>query len=76
MDNDDKQVGHILSRREMLALIGAAGMAPLAGCAPSSPAATGTAAGAAAGSAGAGSAGGGVVAAGAVVVGAGSALCA
>lgn len=43
MDNDDQLVGRILSRREVLALIGAAGMAPLAGCAPAGPAATGTA---------------------------------
>lgn len=50
MDNDDQQVGRILSRREVLALIGGAGMAPLAGCAPASPAATGTAAGATAAS--------------------------
>jgi protocatechuate 3,4-dioxygenase beta subunit len=43
MDNDDQLVGRILSRREVLALIGAAGIAPLAGCAPAGPAATGTA---------------------------------
>jgi hypothetical protein len=49
MDNDDQLVGRILSRREMLALIGAAGMAPLAGCAPASPAATGAATGTTAG---------------------------
>ncbi|HRA21688.1 MAG TPA: intradiol ring-cleavage dioxygenase, partial [Anaerolineae bacterium] len=55
MDNDDQQVGRILSRREVLALIGVAGMAPLAGCAPASPTATGTAAGAAAGATAAGS---------------------
>ncbi len=33
MDNDDRQVGRILSRREVLALFGAAGAAVLAGCA-------------------------------------------
>lgn len=54
MDNDDRLVGRILSRREMLALIGVAGIAPLAGCAPVSPAATGTAAGAATGATAAG----------------------
>lgn len=54
MDNDDQLIGRILSRREVLALIGVAGMAPLAGCAPDSPAATGTAAGAATGATAAG----------------------
>ncbi|MCL5996535.1 MAG: intradiol ring-cleavage dioxygenase [Chloroflexi bacterium] len=34
MDNDDRQVGRILSRREILALFGAAGAAVLAGCVP------------------------------------------
>lgn len=33
MDNDDRQVGRILSRREVLALFGAAGAALVAGCA-------------------------------------------
>lgn len=32
MDNDDRQLGRILSRREVLALLGAAGAAMLAGC--------------------------------------------
>lgn len=34
MENDDRQIGHILSRREVLALLGAAGAAALAACAP------------------------------------------
>ena len=34
MENDDRQVGRILSRREVLALFGTAGAAILAGCAP------------------------------------------
>jgi protocatechuate 3,4-dioxygenase beta subunit len=34
MDNDDLPVGRILSRREVLALFGAAGMTALAACAP------------------------------------------
>ena len=34
MDNDDRQVGRILSRREVLALFGAAGAVMLVGCAP------------------------------------------
>jgi len=33
-DNDDQPVGHVLSRREVLALLGAAGAAWLAACAP------------------------------------------
>lgn len=37
MDADDRQVGRILSRREILALFGAAGAGVLAGCAPSQP---------------------------------------
>ena len=32
MDNDDHQIGRILSRREVLALFGAAGAALLVGC--------------------------------------------
>jgi protocatechuate 3,4-dioxygenase beta subunit len=32
MDNDDRQLGRILTRREVLALFGAAGIALLAGC--------------------------------------------
>jgi protocatechuate 3,4-dioxygenase beta subunit len=48
MDNDDQQIGRILSRREVLALFGAAGAAVLTGCgAPS----TGTQATSVAGSA-------------------------
>src|SRR5205809_329731 len=35
MDNDDRQVGRILSRREVLALFGAAGLTVLVGCGPS-----------------------------------------
>jgi protocatechuate 3,4-dioxygenase beta subunit len=34
VENDDRQVGRILSRREVLALFGTAGAAILAGCAP------------------------------------------
>ena len=34
MDNDDKPVGRLLSRREVLALFGAAGAAVLAACSP------------------------------------------
>ncbi|CAN5869923.1 hypothetical protein BH10CHL1_BH10CHL1_32470 [soil metagenome] len=34
MDNDDRQIGQILSRREILALFGATGAAWLAGCVP------------------------------------------
>lgn len=34
MDNDDRPVGRILSRREVLALFGAAGITALVGCAP------------------------------------------
>lgn len=33
MDNDDKLIGRILTRREMLALLGATGLAALTGCA-------------------------------------------
>jgi protocatechuate 3,4-dioxygenase beta subunit len=42
MDNDDRPVGRILSRREVLALLGAAGTAVLAACA-TAPAVTRTA---------------------------------
>lgn len=35
MDRDDVQVGRLLSRREILALLGASGVAALAGCKPS-----------------------------------------
>jgi hypothetical protein len=34
MDNDDRQIGRILSRREVLALLGTAGVASLVGCGP------------------------------------------
>ena len=34
MDNDDRQVGYVLSRREMLRLLGAAGLSLLVGCRP------------------------------------------
>src|SRR5688500_2472594 len=39
MDRDDVQVGRLLSRREILALLGASGIAALAGCKPSRDAA-------------------------------------
>src|SRR5262245_32257796 len=35
MDSDDRQIGHILSRREVLKLLGATGAALLVGCGPS-----------------------------------------
>jgi protocatechuate 3,4-dioxygenase beta subunit len=35
MDNDDRQIGRILSRREVLALLGTAGATLLVGCGPS-----------------------------------------
>ena len=61
MDNDDRQIGRILSRREVLALLGTAGATLLVGCgttpsgaaATSAPAATSAAAGATAAPAGA-----------------------
>ncbi len=34
MDNDDRQIGRVLSRREVLALLGSAGAAMLVGCSP------------------------------------------
>ena len=40
MDNDDKPIGRILSRREALALFGAASAAALAACAPQATATT------------------------------------
>ena len=42
MDNDDRQIGRILSRREVLALLGTAGATLLVGCGatPSGAAAT------------------------------------
>jgi protocatechuate 3,4-dioxygenase beta subunit len=52
MKNDDEMVGRILSRREMLKLLGAAGAAALVGCAPGTSGSvqpTGTAAQAAGG---------------------------
>jgi hypothetical protein len=42
-DNDDRQIGHILSRREVLRLLGVAGVTLLVGCEPAqsgSPTAT------------------------------------
>lgn len=40
MDNDDRQIGRILSRREVLTLIGAGAAALLVGCGPGSTTAT------------------------------------
>ena len=40
MDNDDVQVGRILSRREVLRLVGMAGAAVLVGCGPGEPGST------------------------------------
>jgi len=40
MDNDDRQIGRILSRREVLALLGAAGAAVLVGCGPGATSST------------------------------------
>ncbi len=40
LDNDDRQLGHILSRREVLALLGTAGITMLAACAPGQSATT------------------------------------
>src|SRR5919202_5765986 len=40
MDNDDRQVGRILSRREVLKVLGIAGTGLLAGCGTSQPAST------------------------------------
>src|SRR5207248_1251754 len=34
MENDDRQVGRVLTRREVIALLGAAGAALLTGCLP------------------------------------------
>ncbi|HEX9676214.1 MAG TPA: intradiol ring-cleavage dioxygenase [Anaerolineales bacterium] len=42
MDNDDRQVGRILGRREALKILGAAGAAVVAGCAPGSAQPTST----------------------------------
>ena len=44
MDNDDRQIGRILSRREVLALFGAAGAAMLVGCGTAQTGSTPTAA--------------------------------
>lgn len=44
MDNDDLQIGHILTRREVLALLGAVGATLLVGCASSSSGAAATSA--------------------------------
>ena len=41
MDNDDRQVGQILGRREALKILGAAGAAVVAGCVPGSAQPTG-----------------------------------
>lgn len=43
MDNDDRQIGHILSRREVLALLGAAGATVLVGCGTPQPGTSATA---------------------------------
>ncbi|HEX6287769.1 MAG TPA: intradiol ring-cleavage dioxygenase [Herpetosiphonaceae bacterium] len=40
MDNDDRQIGRILSRREVLTLMGAAGAAFLVGCGPTGTSST------------------------------------
>lgn len=40
MDNDDRQIGRILSRREVLSLLGATGAALLVGCGPPQSGAT------------------------------------
>lgn len=42
MDNDDRQIGHILTRREVLALLGAAGTTLLVGCGPAQSGASAT----------------------------------
>lgn len=42
MDTDDQMIGRILSRREVLKLLGAAGIAALAGCAPTASTSTST----------------------------------
>jgi protocatechuate 3,4-dioxygenase beta subunit len=55
LDDDDRPVGRFLSRREVLALFGAGGVAVVAACGPGatgSPSATGSAAAAASGTAG------------------------
>ncbi len=40
MDNDDRQIGRILSRREVLKVLGVAGAGLLAGCGTAQPAST------------------------------------
>jgi protocatechuate 3,4-dioxygenase beta subunit len=47
MDNDDRQLGRILTRREVIALFGAAGAAALVGCSTTQPGAAPTSAAAA-----------------------------
>ncbi len=42
MDNDDIPVGRILSRREVLRLLGVAGVGALVGCGPAEPGSTET----------------------------------
>jgi protocatechuate 3,4-dioxygenase beta subunit len=44
MDNDDRQIGRVLSRREVLALLGTAGATLLVGCGPSQSSSGATAA--------------------------------
>jgi protocatechuate 3,4-dioxygenase beta subunit len=48
MDNDDQQIGRVLSRREVLALLGTAGATLLVGCGPTQSGSAATAAPAAA----------------------------
>ncbi|MEO7911146.1 MAG: intradiol ring-cleavage dioxygenase [Roseiflexaceae bacterium] len=42
MDNDDQQIGRVLSRREVLTLLGTAGAALLVGCGPTQSSQTGS----------------------------------
>ncbi|HUQ21008.1 MAG TPA: hypothetical protein VM099_15420, partial [Gemmatimonadaceae bacterium] len=42
MENDDKQVGRVLSRREAVALLGVAGASLLTGCSPGQSSAAST----------------------------------
>ena len=48
MDNDDKQIGRILTRREAVAILGAAGASLLTGCSPGQSSAANTSANASA----------------------------